>query len=99
WALAPHAPDDLPARLERADRYLHTLVERFQSEWPPATVTAEDRGGRRIGDAIAQVAMEQESDLIAMATHGRGASRLLIGSVADKVVRATECSVLLCRTR
>lgn len=99
WGLAAHAPDDLPARLEHADRYLHTLIATFQPDWPPATVSAEARGGHRIGEAIAQVAIERGSDLIAMTTHGRGASRVLIGSVADKVIRGTSCSVLLCRGR
>jgi hypothetical protein len=32
-----------------------------------------------------------------MSTHGRGASRLLIGSVADKVLRASGLPVLLHR--
>jgi nucleotide-binding universal stress UspA family protein len=62
-------------------------------------VSVEARGGHRIGEAIAQAAMDQGADLIAMTTHGRGASRLLIGSVADKVIRGTECSVLLYRRR
>jgi nucleotide-binding universal stress UspA family protein len=99
WGLAAHEPDDLPARLERADRYLHGVVARFESDWAPATVGAEARGAHRIGEAIAQVATERDIDLIAMATHGRGASRLLIGSVADKVIRGTACAILLYRMR
>lgn len=99
WGIAAGEPDDLPARLERADHYLHSVVARFQAEWPPATVTVEARGGHRIGETIAQVAVEQDSDLIAMTTHGRGASRLLLGSVADKVVRGTGCNILLSRAR
>ena len=99
WALASPEPDDLPARLASADRYLHHVMARFESEWKPATVSVEARGAHRVGEAIAQVAVERESDLIAMATHGRGASRMLIGSVADKVIRGTECSVLLLRPK
>jgi len=99
WGLASHDADDLPARLASADRYLHHVVARFERDWPPATVSVEARGGHRIGEAIAQAAMDQGADLIAMTTHGRGASRLLIGSVADKVIRGTECSVLLYRRR
>ena len=98
WGLAAAEPDDLPARLANADRYLHHVVARYESEWPPATVSVEARGGHRVGEAIAQVATDHESDLIAMATHGRGASRMLMGSVADKVIRSTSCSVLLCRS-
>ena len=99
WGLAATEPDDLPARLERADRYLHSVVAQFESEWTPATTSVEARGGHRVGETIAQVAVERGSDLIAMTTHGRGASRLLLGSVADKVLRGTTCSILLARAR
>jgi len=97
WGLAAHEPDDLVNRLDRADRYVHGLIARFESEWPPATVSAEARGAHRVGEAIVAVAVEREIDLIAMTTHGRGASRLFIGSVADKVLRGTECNILLYR--
>jgi nucleotide-binding universal stress UspA family protein len=99
WGLAAHEPDDLPARLDRADKYLHSVVARYELQWPPATVSVEARGAHRVGEAITQVATERDADLIAMATHGRGASRLLLGSVADKVIRGTTCSILLCRSR
>ena len=36
-------------------------------------------------------------DLVAMSTHGRGVSRLVVGSVADKVLRASGVPVLLRR--
>ncbi|HEX7546673.1 MAG TPA: universal stress protein, partial [Gemmatimonadaceae bacterium] len=38
------------------------------------------------------------ADLVAMTSHGRGASRLLVGSVADKILRGTHCSILFRRT-
>ncbi|MBI3081252.1 MAG: universal stress protein [candidate division NC10 bacterium] len=48
--------------------------------------------------AIAQVAAEGGVDMIAMATHGRsGLSRLLLGSVAEAVVRSARVPVLLLR--
>jgi nucleotide-binding universal stress UspA family protein len=41
-----------------------------------------------------------KTDLIVMATHGRsGAKRLLLGSVAEKVVRGAPCAVLTLRVR
>jgi len=50
------------------------------------------------GTSILGVAEAERTDLIAMSTHGRGgASRLLLGSVADKVLRGAECPVLLFR--
>ena len=45
--------------------------------------------------AIVDYAKGNAVDLIAMATHGRGASRLVLGSVADKVLRSAGVSVLM----
>ena len=45
--------------------------------------------------AICDVARAQRADVVAMTTRGRGASRLLIGSVADKVRRELEVPVLI----
>lgn len=42
------------------------------------------------------LAAEDEADVIVMATHGRsGLSRMLLGSVAEKVARSASCPVLL----
>ena len=50
------------------------------------------------GDAateIARVAAEKSCDLIVMGTHGRtGIERVLLGSVAEKVIRHAACPVL-----
>jgi nucleotide-binding universal stress UspA family protein len=44
---------------------------------------------------IIAAAKEEHCDLIVMATHGRGeVHRLLVGSVADKVIRMSPCPVL-----
>lgn len=45
--------------------------------------------------AILQVASESKSDMIVMGTHGRsGLSRLLMGSVAEKVLRGATCPMV-----
>ncbi len=50
------------------------------------------------GSAIADFAEKQKVDLIVMPSHGRtGLSRLLIGSVADRVMRLSHCPVLVLR--
>jgi nucleotide-binding universal stress UspA family protein len=47
---------------------------------------------------IVEVAEEEKSDMIVMATHGRtGLSHLVMGSVAEKVVRTATCPVLTIR--
>lgn len=44
---------------------------------------------------IVHVALDRRCDLIVMGTHGRGAvQHLLLGSVAEKVVRKSTCPVL-----
>jgi nucleotide-binding universal stress UspA family protein len=47
--------------------------------------------------AIIDFVADHGVDAIAMSTHGRGASRLLVGSVADKLLRASGVPILLKR--
>jgi nucleotide-binding universal stress UspA family protein len=50
-------------------------------------------------EEILQVAQERKCDLIVMGTHGRtGLGRLLMGSVAEQVVRKSACPVLTVKT-
>jgi len=50
------------------------------------------------GSEIAHFAQEKNAELIVLPSHGRtGLSRLLIGSVAEKVVRLAHCPVLVLR--
>lgn len=50
------------------------------------------------GHAIARRAQELEADMIVLPSHGRtGLSHLLIGSVAERVVRLAHCPVLVLR--
>ncbi|MFI5230000.1 MAG: universal stress protein [Gemmatimonadales bacterium] len=48
--------------------------------------------------AVVDFIRGHDIDAVALSTHGRGASRLLLGSVADKVVRSTGVPVLLQRS-
>ena len=52
-----------------------------------------------VAPAIVDHVRGREIDVIAMSTHGRGMSRLFIGSVADKVRRGAEVPMLLLRPR
>jgi len=76
--------------VEEALTRLRDLVPgSFQGEW--AVEIAEGRPA----DAIVRLAQERDVDLIVMATHGRtGFEHVLIGSVAEKVVRLAPCPVL-----
>jgi nucleotide-binding universal stress UspA family protein len=51
-------------------------------------------------DGILRYAREHDVDLIVMGTHGRaGAARLVLGSVAESVLRAAPCPVVTLRVR
>jgi universal stress protein A len=55
------------------------------------------------GDAVGQIidyATEHQVGTIVIATHGRtGLSHLLLGSVAERIVREAPCSVMIARDR
>ena len=49
----------------------------------------------KAGESIADAAHEEGADLVVVGTHGRhGLNRLLLGSVAERVVRLAPCHVL-----
>ncbi len=49
-------------------------------------------------DGILDLAKQEQADVIVMGTHGRtGVKRLLMGSVAEKIVRHAQCPVLTMR--
>ncbi|MGH9464958.1 MAG: universal stress protein, partial [Thermoanaerobaculia bacterium] len=66
---------------------------------PPAIELRQvERRGYSAGVVILEYAAEMEAELIVLGTHGRrGAQRLLLGSVAEEVVRYANCPVLTVR--
>lgn len=51
-------------------------------------------------DTIVRIAQERDVDLIVMSTHGRtGLQHVLLGSVAEKVVRLAPCAVMTVKYR
>ncbi len=49
-------------------------------------------------EEIVRIADETEADLIVISTHGKtGLNRLVFGSVTEKVLRLSECSILIVR--
>ena len=68
----------------------------LSSEKRQGVVTTIKRGNPFI--EIVRYAKDQDVDLIVMGTHGRGpVAHLLMGSVAEKVVRKAPCPVLTVR--
>lgn len=79
----------------RKKHAMEALRERLDADAKGATVDV------LIGDPareIAEHASDIKADLIVIPSHGRtGAARLLIGSVAERVVRHAHCPVLVLR--
>jgi nucleotide-binding universal stress UspA family protein/CBS domain-containing protein len=80
-----------------ATRYLTTLQQRLVAQG--LTVESECPEGPA-SEMILRRARQLGADLIALTTHGRtGVDRLLLGSVAEDVVRRAPCPVHLVRVR
>lgn len=90
------APINLKAyAIGKAEEHLADLAARIAKDG----VTAQTfvRTGKA-EDEIVKFATENSVDLIAMGTHGRtGLAHMLIGSVAERVVRASKVPVLTIR--
>jgi nucleotide-binding universal stress UspA family protein len=90
-----HGSVGLP-EVAQAEAYLQRVAGRMRERG--LQVRARALVARRAAEAIAGEAEAQGSKLIALATHGRGGlKRLLVGSVADQVVRRAATPVLVYR--
>jgi nucleotide-binding universal stress UspA family protein len=95
-AMAPPPPPPLPSEEER--RAIREQLRRVRPPDPAVAVEHRLEAGDP-ASGILQVAQETGCDLIALGTHGRtGLARLLMGSVAEKVVRGATCPVLTVKT-
>jgi nucleotide-binding universal stress UspA family protein len=83
-------------RRQEAEGYLKNLAERCLQAGVKAAYAAPL--GSNVADAILVLAEVPTVGLIAIATHGRGGvKRLMLGSVADKLVRTAPCPILVYR--
>jgi nucleotide-binding universal stress UspA family protein len=86
---------DLP-EAAKAEEYLNGVAARLRGQG--LQVRTRVFVARHVAEAILEEAAAQTSSLIALATHGRGGlNRLLLGSVAHKLVRAAASSLLVYR--
>ena len=83
---------------DEADAYLQMMRRNLLQKNYPVEIFI--REGDSIAEAILAIAEEQDVDTIVMSTHGRGGmSRLVFGSVADRVLRQATVPVVLIRAR
>ncbi|WP_276299897.1 universal stress protein [Halorussus lipolyticus] len=82
--------DELEARARKATEHVAELAR------DRGVVVEEHFRGGRPHKVIADFAEDEEIDLIVMGSHGRsGISRVLLGSVTERVLRSTHRSVLV----
>ena len=83
---------------ENEGRAKETLQQILNPSWgKPASLATAVRWGSPV-ESIVAYAIEHRVDLITIATHGRtGLSHVLLGSVAEHIVREAPCPVLTIR--
>ena len=92
---AGFSPEDGLQYELHTQRYVHDVMQRFlaASHAVAATPIAREGDPRSV---ILDVAAERHADLLALDTHGRStAAHVLIGSVAEAVIRHARCDVLV----
>ncbi len=84
------------AAVREAEAYLEKVAARMRERGIRQVVTSVWYGSA--ATSIVEAARARKADLIVMCTHGRsGIGRLVLGSVAESVVRGTSTPILLVR--
>ena len=85
------------------DRRATLQLEQWASETKRAegvAIASDIRVGDPASEVLSMIEDDDTIDLVAVGTHGRtGIQRVLIGSVAEKIVRHAPCPVLVARRR
>ncbi len=90
----PPPPGSMEMLMDQADEYLESVARDLENDLGHVSIHVEIAPNAARG--ILDVGESLGVDLLAMATHGRtGLRRALLGSVADKVLRAATQPVLL----
>ena len=93
----------VPGFIEGLDKKAAHLLEQWANDVRAKVsvpVTTRSTIGSPGGQALAALADDPTFDLVVMGSHGRtGIRRVLLGSVAEKVVRHAACPVLISRAR
>jgi universal stress protein A len=83
---------------ESVGKLLREKVDAIQEKFPNLQFDSYLDINGDTGSGIVEVAKELDADLIVIASHGRkGLKRLLMGSVAESVMRDATCPVVMIR--
>lgn len=94
-AIPPHVQEDIETA---ARRHMRERVSEEDRQELRARTTVVTHNSPAV--AIADYARQHGIDLIVMGTHGRGAvAHVLLGNVAERVVRTAPCPVLTVRNQ
>ncbi|REK10258.1 MAG: universal stress protein [Planctomycetota bacterium] len=95
---APKSYDDAGQR-EPADPNIKAKLQDIKPMYPELPVRRALHAGPP-GEVVCWLAQDQQCDLIVMGTHGRsGLMHLLMGSVAEYVLRHAQCPVVVVRDK
>ena len=79
-----------------AKSQLDEMAASLKSKYPTRTLETYHSFLKNMVDEINELVKEKHVDIIVMGTHGRtGLKRLLLGSIAEDVLRHAECPVFL----
>jgi nucleotide-binding universal stress UspA family protein len=89
--------DEVRAELQKNTKaFLETWIEFAQARKVPCSTLAIEARASGIAQTIAETALQEHCDLIAMGTHAyEGLNRILLGSVAEAVTRHSHLPVML----
>lgn len=103
--VAPELPDTSEIKPETILRMENKFLEAAQNRMAQFLKTRQDRGstvrgevvvGGECVEAILAFAGKVKADLIVISTHGnKGIEAILLGSVADRVIKKAHCPVLI----
>jgi hypothetical protein len=96
--LYPVTRGTAPGVAERLSKEGEEILQRARNKAAEENIPCETivRIGKNPHEFIVREAMERDIDLIVMGTHGRtGLKKLLLGSVAERVIGHAPCAVLV----
>jgi nucleotide-binding universal stress UspA family protein len=90
------APGELErAYIEEAERELKKNLDEQRVRYPKLSITTRLESGNP-ADTVVRVAGEQGAEQIVVGSHGRrGFQRFFLGSVAERIARKADCTVLV----